>query len=940
MSPSITLFIFLLFNSLTLFSQDYKDKFSDPNVNVFELEKAFFEYWNDERQALDDSEFKHYSRLLQRMKKRTNIKGKLGKPMSYNEMKELDKRNRQQHVGLTNAWRQIGPKGTPPRPNSSFSGVGRMTSIAWTPLAPQRLLAGASSGGFWISEDMGESWFSSTDRLTNLSIFNIEVDPQDPEVIYAATGDRWSDAVPFGLIKSIDGGISWNVTALVSNVSQDYGYVWSSLVDKENSQIINAATSQGGVQRSIDGGASWIQTTTYRFRHMIHHPQNPDIIYAATGYNNGSEQDNTHGVFYSPDKGLTWIKTFESTFPHFNVKLDVIPTEPSNVYLLAAHHVSGDNVLYKSEDNGITFDSLSELTSTVLSTQKNINWTLSVDPASPNDIYVGSVNMAKSSDGGLTWSRILCQNPVTCVHVDYHQTKFFGSELFMATDGGVYSTDDQGQTWQNHSQGLETSQYYRHTNSQSNPDFILGGAQDNGTHRYDQGWTTIFGGDGMDNLIDPTNNDFIYYSYQSGRLYRSVDRGNTAIQMLSSTTTGVNGTWTTPMAMDPTNSSVLYAGYNKLWKSTDKGVSWTDNGNASLCSSNSCLYHIDVAKSNPDYVYFSKFNQLYRSTDGGITNELRSSLSINWIEVDPADENHLWVVSYRSIKESFDGGLTWIDITANLPTGLDFTTIVYDEGTNGHIYIGSDQGIYFKDNTMTDWLSFSNLLPNVEITELEILENFNIIRASTYGRGIWESFTVEQQSCLDTITVSGVITPGTYHASKRLESNAIQNTQTDVIFKAGEEIELQEFFEVKEGTNFQAYIENCASYQLTPLPLGYKCDSSFGLGQNESLTSIGPAKGNGGTQDFKHAVWYSFSVPADGKINVNSCGGNYTNLKVWSGSCESKVLIGESRLDCFNPTIGSKFEDLLVNAGDEIFLEWDSTFRVDSFDFQFEFIAN
>jgi len=933
---SLSIIIVLVFVKISGNAQIWKDKFHDPKVNVNKLEIEFEQHWSNPNIDRSHRDYKTYSRLLQKMKKRTRDDGTLKSQMSIRELLELNRRNSQQHQGLSNSWRQIGPKLNPTRPNSNFSGVGRMTTIDWHPNSPNKLIAGASSGGVWISNDFGQSWFSPTDQLSNLGIYDIQIDPNNPDIVYAATGDFWSHVNTYGLIKSLNGGLTWEITGLIPEDFQNFTQIWKILVNPANSNLLTASTSHG-VYSSLNGGQNWIQTSPYRFRHMLYHPQNPDIIYAATGHLNASQQDSEFGFFYSPDKGMTWIQTHTPNIRHFNSRIDVIESEPNNVYIMTAANQNGSdlNILFKSTDNGISYDSISNIPESLLSSQRNINWTFSVDPSNPNDLYVGSVTMVKSQDGGASWARVICSYDESCVHVDYHQSKFFGNSLFMATDGGIYSTDDSGQTWNDHSRSLETTQYYRHSNAESNLDFLLGGAQDNGTHKYNLGWTIIFGGDGMDNEIDPTDENKIYYSFQSGNFYRSIDAGKSFSSMINRNITGVYGQWTTPIRMDPNNPSILYVGYNKLWKSIDNGENWTDFNNTANCT-NSCISHIEVAPSNSNYVYYNEYGKMMRSTDGGMTAEERSINIINWIEIDPNDENHLWIISGGSIEESVDGGINWTNINYNLPSGINLTTIAYDHGTNEHLYVGSFQGVYFKDATMNEWLSFSNLLPNVEITELDVVENFNVIRASTYGRGIWESFTVEQEGCHDTIAVNNVINSGIYHASKRIESSGVEFDPRDVQFKAGEEIELMTNFEVKQMATFQAYIESCTSYVPTNLPKGYTCDNTLNLGTNGLINSQGPDKGNGASTITRHAVWYTYDATANGTISVESCGQN-TNLNIWTGTCGNLVLLAESINACTNPSIGSSVLLLPISSGQKIFLEWDSLKGVDAFDFNFTF---
>jgi len=257
-------------------------------------------------------------------------------------------------------------------------------------------------------------------------------------------------------------------------------------------------------------------------------------------------------------------------------------------------------------------------------------------------------------------------------------------------------------------------------------------------------WTHIQGADGMECIIDYTNSNIIYTSSQSGGLNRSNNGGLS----YSGITSGIteSGDWVTPYIIHPTNPDILYAGFQNVWKTTNKGTSWTKISNFTGTNTMKALC---IAPSNPNYIYGIKGNTLYKTTNDGatwsnITAGLpTSSAQMTYIAVSYTNPDHIWVTfsgtsAANKVFKSTNGGSTWTNVTINLPN-VPVNCIVYQNGTSDGLYVGTDIGVFYIDNTLSNWQDFSTGLPHVVINELEIHYGASKIRGATFGRGIWQS---------------------------------------------------------------------------------------------------------------------------------------------------------------------------------------------------------
>ncbi|MDX2067516.1 MAG: BACON domain-containing carbohydrate-binding protein [Haliscomenobacter sp.] len=678
------------------------------------------------------------------------------------------------------SWTSLGPNSS----TGGYAGIGRINRVAFHPTDVNTFFACTAGGGLWKTSNGGSSWANLTNSLSRLGTSDLVVDASNPNILYLATGDCDAGDTPsIGVLKSTDGGASWNPTGLTFNDGQ-YVYIYRLIRHSSNANILLAATSQG-IYRTTNAGQSWNLTLSSSWIFDLEQKPGAPTTYFAGGY------DTQARIYISTDEGSTW--TVRSTITNaWRTAIAVTPANPNFVGVLAEKY-SDDSFLgfYSSSDGGLNY-TLRSSTPNILGWESNgsggsgqgwYDLSLAIDPTNANTIYVGGINTWKSTNGGTNWTINTMWYPesqsVPTVHADKHDLAFQNnSSLFQCNDGGIYKTTNGGSSWTDLSNGMTISQMYRIGVSQADAK-IIAGLQDNGTKlRSTTGtWTDVIGGDGMDCAINPSNANVLYGEYQSGGLQRSTNGGTSWTEIIPENGSAI-GAWISPIVIDPNNNQTLYFGTNRaVYKSTNQGTAWTKITNTLTLAND--VNHIAVAASNSNYIYFvtgtNNVKEIYRTTNGGTSwTKMTTPISdrVSWLSVNPTDPNLIYITfanysSGNKVFRSSDGGSTWTNISGTLPN-LPANCIVYQTGSNGALYLGMDAGIFYRDNSMSDWSLFNSDLPNVEIFELEIKYNTNKILAATYGRGLWESPLYSVQGPLLTVspaTQSVASTAGNFAAT-------------------------------------------------------------------------------------------------------------------------------------------------------------------------------
>jgi len=725
----------------------------DPNANFFQTQRAFNLYWKD-RKIERSHGWKVFKRWEYMMQSRVLPDGSRPAPDATYQIYSDYKRNVRSTSG---AWVNLGPSLIPAPGPAGYEGLGRVNAVGFHPSDPNKIYVAAPSGGLWQSADGGTTWVTHTDTLPTLGVSAVIVDYSNPSRILIGTGDRDAgDAPGLGVFVSMNDGLSWSI----SNTGMGNKTVGKIIQHPTNSQIFLAATS-GGIFRSTDGGTNWVSTQAGNFKDIFFKTDDPNIVFAAGGAD----------FYRSANNGTSFTKITAGLTGGQRGVIAVSPANPSYVYFMQSDGSSGFKGLYLSTDAGLTF--------TTRSTSPNImDWScdgsgtggqgwydlaLAADPLNANIIYAGGVDVWKSTNGGSTWtinSHWYGGCSVPAVHADCHFLGYspVSGKLYAGNDGGCWVTSNGGTNWTDRTEGMTIGQIYKLGQAATIKNKVITGFQDNGSNTLTPtGWLSTGGGDGMECAIDYENPSYTYHTIYYGDIYRKYNNGSES-QIAGNGVNGIteSGAWVTPFCLSQANHKGMFAGYKNIWRSSNvinPPITWTQISNNLAGSNAADMTDIEHSSANTNILYASRSdNKFFRSDNCldnnplwyDITGYLPATGTPSDIESDPTNENIVYITLGTGVYKSTDKGLSWTNISGNLPA-INKNAIVCYKNAPGGLYVGTDAGVYYKDETTTGWIAFSQGLPaNGRITELEIYyDNDSVsqdaIHASTYGRGLWGS---------------------------------------------------------------------------------------------------------------------------------------------------------------------------------------------------------
>ncbi len=916
MKKILLITLFLLFSAVATFAQPWTknlptDKKS-TELTLFDYEEAFNDYWtpfNVDRngyylvngEKMKARGWKQYHRWHYRME--TQVDAATGQFPNRSAQQVYDEfvKNTNPKDAKNANWVELGPDNS----TGGYAGVGRVNCIAFHPSNNNTWWVGAPAGGLWMTTNNGSSWICLTDDNDVLGVSDICI-PSDyatSQTIYIATGDRdgW-DNRSIGVLKSTNEGTTWNTTGLSYDIG-DGAMVNRILIDPNNNQILIAATSDG-VFKTTNGGTTWSsQLSAISFIDMEYKPGDFNTLYGST----------TQGeIWLSTNGGTNWSNVLSDGY---RIELAITAANATYVYALVAASNAGLEAVYRSTNSGASF------TQVFSGSSKNLlgwdsdggdsggqGWydlSLAASPSNANTIVVGGVNTWKSTNGGTSWTIInhWWGDGVAAVHADKHMLSYRSNgDLFECNDGGIYISTNGGTDWTDKTNGMVISQMYKLGVSQTVDDETITGLQDNGSKLLTGGaWEDVKGGDGMECLIDFTNVNTQYATYVNGQIDRTTNHwgSSTAIEPSAAG----DGAWVTPYIIDPTNNSTLYAGYSDVYKTTNKGNSWTK---ISTMNTNSKIRAMAISPSNSSYIYVSDPNQIWKTTNGGsswteITGSLPvSSNTITYIAVKADEPTYIWVTlsGYNSNKvyRSTNGGSSWTNISTGLPS-IPVYTIVQNEqiATDIHLYVGTELGVYFKDGD-ANWVSFNTGLPNVKCGELEIYYDatptLSKLRLATYGRGLWESDLMTEGGAatpVATISATPGCSTGTITVSSSLTGNQtfyLTDNSGSVLNSATVNATSYDFTGISDGT-YRGKVEN--SGQMSALSSPVTLTNFTAPAQPSNITGeTSPCQGN--------VELYSVT-------NVAGVSYTWTLPSGWSGS---------STTNSISATVGANGGDIIV----------------------------
>ncbi|MFM9907925.1 MAG: 3-coathanger stack domain-containing protein, partial [Chitinophagaceae bacterium] len=518
---------------------------------------------------------------------------------------------------------------------------------------------------------------------------------------------------------------------------------------------------------------------------------------------------------------------------------------PNNVYLLAGGSGTTAFVgLFVSNNSGGLFG-LRSNTPNIFGTQygtggparnqSNYDITLAVNTLNTNQLLMGGISVWRSNDGGSSWTEItdwtfdnLSSNygDADYVHADIHQiiVNPLNNRFYAACDGGMAWTDNAGDNWvQIHN--LQITQFYK-IEGINERGHVWGGAQDNGIIEFNDdendniyNYKSFRPGDGYDVLTDVENQNDSYWSVNQRIIADGIIDIDISIPNEQN--------FFKLLAMHPTDENRIYAGSaSALWRSVDRGSNW------GVINTNNCQGALAVCPNNVNRIYAGN-TVLIRSDNIGSTTpsitvitppELAGSVfpisswaRITGIAVNPVNSSEVWIsiAGYGSgvkVYKSLDAGLTWQNVSGSLPN-LPVNCIKMDGA--GNVYIGTDIGVYVRNNSLLDWTPFYNGLPRVPVTDIEFRNNPTVgnpeVLIGTFGRGIWR--TAPFQNCTLNLILAGVLGGQIfYQASNTIQTqNQVNgNLGNEINYRAGNAINLLSGFQALQGSKVNAKIADCS----------------------------------------------------------------------------------------------------------------------------------
>ena len=781
--------ITLLFSTFSLTSQIWEDNLLKTTNQPSASEKfEAFENYRAIHPYTKGNGYKPYAREMDFINERITTNSTFNPNSLFIEWKKEREKYSSAKTTSASNWVSKGPINTPIiLSNNKKRGNGRVNCIAFDPIDANIIWIGSPAGGLWKSVDGGSNWTTTTDNLPVIGVSHIAIDPTNTQTMYIVTGDaNATDTYSIGILKSTDGGNTWNTTGLSYTVDQEKT-VNKVLINPNHTDSLIAATNSN-LMISTDAGATWTTTGIIgRWRDIEYKPNNPAVIYAAKQSSGGSN------VYRTIDGGNNWslINNGVSNTGKHRPLIAVTPDNPEVIYALYSASDYGFHGLYKSSDAGDNWV-LQSNTPNILGRETDGSDTggqswydLSLGVATNNEdlVYVGGINIWRSDNSGMSWDIDANSgngSNYSYMHVDQHAFEFnpLTHVAYAGNDGGFYKYMENLNKWVDISDGLEISQFYNLGLSQSNPNRLVAGAQDNGTEMLTNStWDAIMGGDGMECAIDHFDEDIIYAEYQYGGLRKTYNGGNNwnNIKPVS-----YEGGWNTPYEMHPINNYLIVAGYDEVYRSTTGGSIW-DSISFNV-SNGAAIRSIALAQSDENYIYASTYSKIKVTKDAGQSwTYIKPGLpnyNITDVTVSTSNPDRAWVTfsdynNTHKVYETIDAGDNWVNISgSNLPA-LPVNCIIYQGGANDDLYIGTDIGVYHKDNTMSDWAPYMVGLPNVIVKELEIHYDAGTISAATFGRGVWQSplkttsststnefssidFSIYPNPAKDQITIQGI----------------------------------------------------------------------------------------------------------------------------------------------------------------------------------------
>ena len=722
-------------------------------------------------------------------------------------------------------WRNIGPANM----------AGRADAIVASEKNPALVYLGAATGGVWKSVNAGTTWEPVFTRYGTASVGALALFQPNPEIVWVGTGEGdvrnsagWGD----GVYKSTDGGKTF-----VNMGLRESHHIGSMATHPANPDILYVA-AQGhlwdrggdqGIYRTRDGGKTWQRLTRGLPNEgrtgasaIEMDPTNPNVLYAGfwerlrephrftSGGPNG-------GIYKSTDGGDSWTRLSNGlpTGPTGKIGLSIYRKDPRIVMAIVEHGFQPrpntpeyqdmtrlGTGIYRSEDGGATWAYVNRANDRPFYYSH-----ISIDPNHANRVYFLATNARVSEDGGRTFPRTL-----QGISGDFHSLWIdpANSDRFYVTnDKGGYVTYDGGRRFIMFD-NMDLGQFYAVTVDNRDPYYVYGGLQDNGNWGgpsnsrdfngiLNDHWFKFHAGDGFHTTVDPNDWRIVYTESQGGRINRfdavfrqmggPITPNRTNVLNLPDSLRRAGGggpqasalprsqyrfNWSTPLVLSPHDSRILWYGGNYLFRSADRGDTWTivspdlTTGDTAFTNPESGGLTRDVTGAEthatiltiaespivPGLLWIGTDDgNIQLTRDGGATwSNVRPNLkgvpSLTWVSrveasrFDPATayvsfDGHRRGDMKAYVFKTGDYGRTWTAITADLPATQPVYVVKEDHRNPRLLYVGNETGVFATLDGGVSWSRLGDGLPVVPVYDLVVHPREGDLVAATHGRSIW-----------------------------------------------------------------------------------------------------------------------------------------------------------------------------------------------------------
>ena len=667
------------------------------------------------------------------------------------------------------------------------------SEIVWVGTGEANLFRASMAGvGIYKSTDGGRT-FAHSGLADTQTIARVVVHPTNADIVYvAASGHGWTENEARGVFKTTDGGRTWTKVLYRSpktgaiDLAMDpadpntlYAALWQRTRRKWSDPRVESGSTEGGIMKSTDGGLTWTDASAglpspqYRGRIGLDVARsNPNVLYA-------------------------FVDNYEPGRPPRENERDAYSRPITEARIKAAE-------IYRTDDKGRSWRKVSESNEFMTNHSGTYGWVfgqMRVDPTNENTIYTLGLGLNVSRDGGKSFSTL------TGMHGDHHGLWIDPGNpatLYNANDGGFYSSGDAGKTWK-FAAAAGGAQFYNVVVDNSSPPWAYGSIQDHGSRRgkidLSMGrdrvpaveWSSAPGGEGSHHAIDPANADVVFShgfygnftrtdqaaveaaraaAAQAGR-GRGQGRGGgrrgeqPGVRNIRPPAAGADAElraqWMAPILASAHEPGVIYAGYQFVFRSADRGDTWertspdltsNDPSRMLLKSSSAIPYQTIVALAESP----RRQGVLYAGTDDGRLH-VTSDAGKTWRDLTAAVPTRKWYsrivpsqhtdgtvyITQRGredddfgvyVYKSTDQGKTFTSLAANLPAG-PVNVIREDPASPNVLYLGTDFGAFISSDGGRQWQVLGAGLPSVQVSDLAYQARDHILVASTYGRGMY-----------------------------------------------------------------------------------------------------------------------------------------------------------------------------------------------------------